>query len=389
VRWGWVLVVAIAAAVIWSRSRDPAPRSVVVATPVVSATVAVVPPPLVVAEPVTDVGRFADPFCGSPDEPSRFADQKLSAAASRDPRIGAAFGAVEQARASHDLAAERRAWASALRLAPDEPMLALRYALSASASPEFASAAAALENYLAKVPGDIVAARLRSRLEVQVSIQEDFERIDRDSIMLAFPRELDFDATNTLLATLDRSLDDAARLTGSPRRRELYAVVYRDQSELMAVTCMPAWAGGVFDGALRLTMDKIAEKTIRHEIMHAQIGARKVPFWFGEGLAQYFESTEPMQWHSFSSLMLENQAYIPFASLVENFAVFTESHDAALAYTQSEAMLRMLVERDGEGGITRALRLAETGTPPEALARVLGLEEGDLLAFLAREKVRR
>jgi len=152
---------------------------------------------------------------------------------------------------------------------------------------------------------------------------------------------------------------------------------------------MPAWAGGVFDGALRLTMDKIAEKTIRHEIMHAQIGARKVPFWFGEGLAQYFESTEPMQWHSFSSLMLENQAYIPFASLVENFAVFTESHDAALAYTQSEAMLRMLVERDGEGGITRALRLAETGTPPEALARVLGLEEGDLLAFLAREKVRR
>ena len=75
------------------------------------------------------------------------------------------------------------------------------------------------------------------------------------------------------------------------RTDELLAVVYREHSELLAVTCVPTWTQGVFDGTLRLhvaSLTRPAERNrvVRHEVLHAQVrsGRFAAPQWFHEGL---------------------------------------------------------------------------------------------------------
>src|SRR5258706_549503 len=69
-------------------------------------------------------------------------------------------------------------------------------------------------------------------------------------------------------------------------------------------TGAPPWAGGAYDGAVRVPAAPrnelgVSIATLRHEVMHAQLHAAVgcLPVWFNEGTAMYFAGAVPaLEW---------------------------------------------------------------------------------------------
>ena len=81
----------------------------------------------------------------------------------------------------------------------------------------------------------------------------------------------------------------------------LMVVLYTNK-QFQDVTRAPAWAGGEFDGRIRLAVGGAMRtpgalnRVVRHELVHAIIqhaAPRNVPTWVNEGLASVLESTGP------------------------------------------------------------------------------------------------
>lgn len=86
---------------------------------------------------------------------------------------------------------------------------------------------------------------------------------------------------------------------GEPR---IEVVLYRSEG-FGRVTGLGDWAGGAFDGTIRVPADDLRDAfrverialTLRHEVAHAftrSIGGKKVPSWLNEGVAQWLEAPE-------------------------------------------------------------------------------------------------
>lgn len=275
-------------------------------------------------------------------------------------------------------------------LLPHDPAVGLAIALATRHLPDLDEAIAGLTDSLAvdRVPGF---ARLKARLEVQRDIQRTYRRFTHRGLTLLWAPGVITDVQALqLLEAVDAALEEAAQLTGTTRRETLTVVVYPSRSELLAVSCVPTWAGGLFDGVLRLVTAPqfdlgVSPQTLRHETLHAQLTpiAPSAPLWFHEGLAQSFAQQEPVsQW----ALMVRNHAWIPFESLDGTFAIFSAS-DASLAYAQSLAMIDCLTETCGSNALKSALAAFQNGAnTAQALATACGRTEvtgARLLAYLA------
>ena len=340
---------------------------------------------------------FCAPNGGSETFTVRFTLRRLLGESNRRPGLLApearallqeALAAEARADAAEQLGALRRLRA----LLPADPAVAWALAQAQRDAPDLDEQSAALATYLAAEPTPGIA-RMRARLEVQREIQRDFRRSAREGVTLLWPAEALSEAqAEDLLREIAQDLDGAARLTRTQRRRALTVVVYPGRAELLAVSCVQSWAGGLYDGTLRLVAlpeqrAGVDLSTVRHESLHAQVGplAPRAPKWFHEGLAQSFAEEVPRVRGAWQ-LMVRNHSWIPFSSLDESFQVFEDGDDARLVYAQSLALVELLRDAGGEAAIAEALRAFEEGLgTPAALARATGRREvtgEDLLAFL-------
>ncbi len=82
------------------------------------------------------------------------------------------------------------------------------------------------------------------------------------------------------------------------RRRQRVRVILSDHEDFRRVTGLGEWAGGAFDGTIRLPLSDLAneqatwEPVLRHELVHVFVhesGKKYVPGWLNEGLAQWLE----------------------------------------------------------------------------------------------------
>ena len=160
-------------------------------------------------------------------------------------------------------------------------------------------------------------------------------------------------------------LEEAAALTGTPRRERLTVIVYPSRDRFFAETRAPAWAGGLYDGgAIRLAVKPSAElgvavSALRHELMHAQLHTAVgcMPSWFNEGLAMYFAGDPPIhQWVR----MLRSPDTFDLSSLEAPSLVSLSNDQADRTYAESLAMIVFVLERSGERGLPAAVRTLQT-----------------------------
>lgn len=356
-----------------------------------SAPVRPSPPPASPPRPDPDPRPFG--FCDPPEAPAFARGERFVPA--RDPR---ALAALREA-AAMEFKGDRSAALAVVRAAratcPDEPALALRLGLLLADTPALEEAREALAAWLAHHPRDRRVWQRHARLGTQRDIQAGHARIEERGVTVSYPPgALSRGRATDLAFDLRSALDEAAALTGTVARRELNVVVYADRSDLLAVSCVPAWTGGLYDGTLRLLAEggAVSAEAARHEGLHAQlafqVGLR--PRWFDEGLAQYFSDPGRHGLPPSLALLAHNATFAPFSSLEGSFFAFEEGEDAALAYAQSEAMVRWVVATLGPGAVAEAVRYFERGGRPTGLFAALDpsgrLTEARFLAWVREQR---
>lgn len=168
-------------------------------------------------------------------------------------------------------------------------------------------------------------------------------------------------------------------------------VVLYDRAEFDQLTGLGDWAGGVFDGTIRVAVNDLHSerarwgRVLRHELAHAfvrEVGGRDVPGWLNEGLAQMLETDVPRV--SAARAQLVGATLFPLETLHDSLATWSDTEAIGRAYAQSlvfcehiarqygdEELRQMLLGcKDGRGAAA-AFRARNPASPLEVVLRDL------------------
>lgn len=146
-----------------------------------------------------------------------------------------------------------------------------------------------------------------------------------------------------ILYILEDIRDQQGAQFGWQARKEIHVILYGDK-QFSDITNVASWAGAAFDGKIRIPVanlrngDEILHRVLVHEFVHAllfEIGGRKFPGWFNEGLAQYQEGLSPAQ-----------EVYMPLSELSGSFMKL-DRDNAQKAYQASLSAVNFLIADNG------------------------------------------
>jgi tetratricopeptide (TPR) repeat protein len=124
--------------------------------------------------------------------------------------------------------------------------------------------------------------------------------------------------------------------------------------------------------------------TVSHEFVHylvTQKGRNTVPIWLQEGLAKFLETrwrgAPGMAVDDMSISLLQEAAkkdkLIPFAKMHPSIAMLPTQEQAALAFAEVEAAIRLLYQRGGQAALTELVSAMASGmTDEQAVAQAYG-----------------
>ncbi len=144
--------------------------------------------------------------------------------------------------------------------------------------------------------------------------------------------------------------------------------------------------------------------TVSHEFVHylvTQKGRNTVPIWLQEGLAKFLETrwrgTPGMAVDDLSLALLQDAAkkgkLIPFAKMHPSIAMLPTQEQAALAFAEVEAAIRLLYQRGGQAALTELVSAMASGSSDEeAVAQAYGKSfkdfEADWRAEVAKPRAK-
>jgi tetratricopeptide (TPR) repeat protein len=228
-------------------------------------------------------------------------------------------------------------------------------------------AISAYDDALRYAPGD---GRLTRRLEVWRKEADLHDRFDQKfgvhfTILFEGPAEAELAAR--AVEILERSYWRlGAALFAYPP--DIITVVLYTQEQFRDITQSPAWAGGAFDGRIRMPVrgalqnSREFERVLAHELTHAfirSIGGRGVPYWLDEGLAMYFDGSDLA---ARRALVKKATQLHQLTRLEASFASLNDA-GARLAYAQSAIAVERLVEIAGTTAVVSLLTDLGAGMP--------------------------
>jgi hypothetical protein len=149
---------------------------------------------------------------------------------------------------------------------------------------------------------------------------------------------------------------------------DVITVVLYTREQFRDVTQAPEWAGGLYDGRIRVpvlgAMKNKAEfeRVLTHEFTHAlvhSLAPRGVPTWLNEGLAVFFEGTNLTRKRD---QVRSAPVLMPLEQLEGSFARLGPK-EASLAYAQSAVAAGALMEQAGASVVVSLLTDLGNGIP--------------------------
>ena len=213
------------------------------------------------------------------------------------------------------------------------------------------------------------------RAIAEASIPDGYEVVSAQGITVASqPGEPTLNEPTVFAYLVAGLLEEAALRTGTARRDRLTVVRYTSSANFHKLTGAPSWADGIYDGSVRLPAAGHADfgvllRTLRHELMHAQLhaGVGCSPFWLNEGAAMQFAGKPPQ--HEWIRILREHRFVDP-ESLEGGTFEELSTGDLDVAYGQSLAMVLIMAERRGASALGDALReLDAAATQPKRPGR--------------------
>lgn len=214
---------------------------------------------------------------------------------------------------------------------------------------------------------------LIEKVRLEIDEAGDFVTQDRGFFRISFEgREVAHVAKETR-----KLLEQAAREVGRKfglRPKGTIPVVIYSGGQFSKITGLHSWAGGAYDGKIRLPLSDLTESDLisggqylaelvfheyTHALLHNRTAPAKIPVWLHEGLAQMAAGQNP------DNPLLRRQVMDSLASgrlpmpskLVGEFAGISDSAIAAQVYLESFLFVRFLIE--DKGGWPKARRLIE------------------------------
>jgi tetratricopeptide (TPR) repeat protein len=243
------------------------------------------------------------------------------------------------------------------------------------------------EKALKYAPNDAV---LTSKLETwrrEAEVHHSFEerRYDRFRVMFEGRAEesLAAQATTVLTSAFWR----IGEKLGEYPSNTIVAILYTEK-QFRDITRAPEWSDGQYDGRIRIPVAGASQKpelfarVLTHELTHAvvaSIAPRGVPTWLNEGLAQYFDGTDPQ---AARRRMKTLGRSTPLKNLERSFMQLNAA-DAQVAYDESLLAASVMFDRPGFGWTRLLHRLADGQSFDDAIGS-FGFSYADLEAPFAR-----
>jgi hypothetical protein len=169
---------------------------------------------------------------------------------------------------------------------------------------------------------------------------------------------------------------------------DVTTVVLYTKEQFRAITHSPAWAGGMFDGRIRVPVggtidERDLRRVIAHELTHAivqGIAASGVPQWLNEGMAVLFEKGDIIR----ERAQIAGARLIPLDRLERSFDVLSPA-EARLAYAESAVAVQKIIDLGGPTALYNLLTdLANDVGFAEAFERTAFIPYGEFTASLMR-----
>jgi len=275
----------------------------------------------------------------------------------------------------------------AIELRPDLKQASALLGQIAFEEGDVALAIKTYENALKHAPDDPV---LRSTLNGwtrENDAHRTFEEARYDRFRVMFEGRAEQSLATQATGILNSAFWRIGEKLGSYPPTTIVAVLYTEQ-QFRDITRAPDWSGAQYDGRIRIPVagasrnPELFEHILVHELTHAVldgIAPRRVPTWLNEGLAQYFDGSDPEE----ARRRLKSIGRtIPLKALERGFGQLN-ALQAQVAYDESLLATHVMLDRPGFGWHVLLSRLAGGQSFAEAIPN-FGFSYDDLEAGFKR-----
>jgi tetratricopeptide (TPR) repeat protein len=188
-----------------------------------------------------------------------------------------------------------------------------------------------------------------------------------------------------ILDILERAYSSVGLALGYYPDSVIDAVLYTQQA-FFDVTQTPGWAGGIFDGTVRLPVagavppPEELERVVTHEYTHAamvhELGKAQVPVWLHEGVAMNLEGGDRRGWAA--HVRRGHPATLPLGRIAGSFLDMSRG-EADAAYAESYLLVRSLIDRFGQFRLADLIQACRTQPFEQAFIATYGEHPDDAL----------
>jgi tetratricopeptide (TPR) repeat protein len=242
------------------------------------------------------------------------------------------------------------------------------------------------ESALALSPGNVQLRETLATWRSEATVHDSLRAVKDDRFTILFDGPANRVLAERATTVLREAFWRIGKVLGSYPSNAINVVLYT-QRQFQDITGAPEWAGGGFDGQIRMPVAgatqnlRAFDSILIHELTHAMlhgISARNIPAWLNEGLAMYFDGDDVA---GSEKRLAAVRAFVPLANLERGFTGLT-SQQADVAYEMSAFATHALITRIGTANLGFLLQDLDRGHTVETALPRFGLTFADFEAQL-------
>jgi len=218
----------------------------------------------------------------------------------------------------------------------------------------FEKAAAHWEKAIELNPSNDGLRAVLDRIKREHRIEKEFNREVTSHFLVKYEGNEKIEAGKIVLRVLEEAYGVVGRGLSYYPSQDIQVILYSNE-QFEEVTDAPGWAGGLFDGKIRIPIGGIEEETpglrriLYHEYTHAVVHTitPRVPTWLNEGLAQYFEGKEINAQQKAMLRRVAQMGKLPPLFYLEGSFTGLDSNQARNAYLYSLSAVRYMIDTYG------------------------------------------